>query len=125
MKRAVLLFAWSCFAVSVVIHAASFIGVSLFEKFVFLHFGVFVLGIPAVFSAKNRNIRRGPWWPPGASLRALTEGGPRWGARALIVGYVYFVANFVALFVLSGIGKNPKNTRYATLPGAWNDNASY
>jgi hypothetical protein len=27
--------------------------------------------------------------------------------------------------VLSGIGKNPKNNRYATLPGAWNDNASY
>ncbi|MFC5577513.1 hypothetical protein ACFPOA_05700 [Lysobacter niabensis] len=27
--------------------------------------------------------------------------------------------------VLGAIGKNPKNNRYATLPGAWNDNASY
>lgn len=27
--------------------------------------------------------------------------------------------------VLSGIGKNPKNNRYATLPGAWNDTFSY
>jgi Tfp pilus assembly protein PilX len=27
--------------------------------------------------------------------------------------------------VLSGIGKNPKNNRYATLPGAWNDTYSY
>ena len=27
--------------------------------------------------------------------------------------------------VLDGIGKNPNNDRYATLPGAWNDTLSY
>lgn len=27
--------------------------------------------------------------------------------------------------VLDAIGKNPNNNRYATLPGAWNDNSSY
>lgn len=27
--------------------------------------------------------------------------------------------------ILDGIGKNPKNNRYATLPGAWNDTYSY
>jgi hypothetical protein len=48
-----------------------FSGVSLFEQFVFLHFGVFVLGSPAVFSR-----RKVPGWPPGAAWHALLDGAP-------------------------------------------------
>jgi hypothetical protein len=76
MRRVAFKFALVSLALSLVVHLASFVGESLFEKFVFLYFGIFVLGFPAAFSAKNWKIRKGPWWPPGGSLRALTEGGP-------------------------------------------------
>lgn len=97
MKRAALVLAWSGLAASAVVHVASFAGVSLFERFVFLHLGLFLLAIPAAFSAKRRTVS----WPPGAAFRALTEGGPRWGGRALAIGYAYVVANMVTLIVLS------------------------
>lgn len=104
MRRLALYFASVCLVLSLVVNVASYFGISIFEKFAFLHIGIFVLGIPAAFSAKNWKIRKGPWWPPGASLRALTEGGPTWGRRAIIWGYAYFIAQFVALLVLSQAG---------------------
>ena len=104
MRRLALYFASACLVLSLSVNVASYFGISLFEKFVFLHFGIFLLGIPAAFSAKNRNIRKSPWWPPGAGFRALTEGGPTWGSKALIGGYVYALIQFVALLVLSRAG---------------------
>lgn len=104
MRRLALSFASVCLVLSMVVNVASYFGISLFEKFAFLHIGIFVLGIPAVFSAKNWKIRKGTWWPPGASLRTLTEGGPTWGRRALGWGYAYFIVQFVALLVLSQAG---------------------
>jgi hypothetical protein len=104
MRRFAFYFALVSLTLSLVVHLASFFSVSLFEEFAFLHIGIFVLGIPAAFSAKNWKIKKGPWWPPGASLRALTEGGPTWGPRALIAGQVYALIQFVALLVLSQAG---------------------
>jgi hypothetical protein len=110
MRRLALYFASACLVLSVFVNAASYFGISLFENFVFLHFGIFVLGIPAALSAKNREIRKSPWWPPGAGFRALTEGGPTWGRKTLIGAYVYAVTQFVALFVLSRGGHPPSGT---------------
>ena len=104
MRRLALYFASACLVLSLLVNVASYFGISLFEKFVFLHFGIFLLGIPAAFSPKNRKIRKSPWWPPGAGFRALTEGGPTWGPKALIGGYVYALIQFVALLVLSQAG---------------------
>lgn len=104
MRRLALYFSSVCLALSLVVNVASYFGISLLEELVFLHFGIFVLGIPAAVSAKNRKIKKAPWWPPSASLRALTEGGPAWGPRALVAAHVYALVQFVALLVLSHAG---------------------
>jgi hypothetical protein len=100
-RRLAVALAWFGLGASVLVHVVSFFGVSLFEQFVFLHFGVFVLGIPAVFSR-----RKVPGWPPGAAWRALLDGAPSWAGRALQIAWVYFALNMVALFIL-GEGGSP------------------
>lgn len=98
--------AWFGLGASVLVHAASFFGVSLFEQLGFLHFGVFVLGIPAVFSRKNRQVRMN-WRSPRESLRTLLDGAPPWAGRVLVLAWIYFALNMVALFVL-GEGGTPE-----------------
>jgi hypothetical protein len=100
-RRLAVALSWFGLGASVLVHGVSFFGVSLFEQFAFLHFGVFVLGIPAVFSR-----RKVPGWPPGAAWQALLEGAPPWAGRALQVAWIYFALNMVALFVL-GEGGSP------------------
>jgi hypothetical protein len=102
--------AWVGFGASVLVHVASLFGVSLLERFWFLHFGIFALAIPAAVSPRNLQLkgqsRRVAW-------RALMDGVPRWVGPALIVGFAYFVLNMIALYVLGeGGGPVVRNGRF-------------
>jgi hypothetical protein len=91
---------------SLLVHLVSFFGVSLFEQFAFLHFGLFLLAIPAAFSRKVRQVGK-KWLSPRESWRALLDGAPSWAGRVLVLGWVYSALNMVVLFVL-GEGGTPE-----------------
>jgi hypothetical protein len=103
MKKVAMWIAWIGLALSLVVHVVSFFGVSLFERFAFLHLGIFLIGVPIVFTVKNRTVMRGSKGPRETLQRSF-EGGPIWGPKAVIYGFWYLVLNFGVLATLSHAG---------------------
>lgn len=101
LRRFAASLAWLGLMLSLVVHVASFLGVSLMQRFVFLHLGIFALGVPVVLSSRNLSLLKKA---AAARWRAVLDGAPAWAQRAVQLAFLYFALNLIALLLLGERG---------------------
>ena len=101
MKNILFYFAVAGWLLSLTVHLAALGGIGLTEKYpglLFLHVGIFVVWVPAIFYLRNNNQLQKNNSPklftPITGFRTFFKGVPRWLAIIAISGFIYAALNF-------------------------------
>lgn len=100
MRRLISIVAFTGFAVSFVIHAATFWGVDLISGHLWvwaLHIGIFPLGGLLFFSLRDLF----PMWEGGQVWKKVYASMPTWLRYAAYAFFAYALINFLLFFLLS------------------------
>jgi hypothetical protein len=102
-------------ALSVLVHVSTIINVGhhVHGAFMFLHFGVFIVWVPAVIAANVlvKEYKRKDFWK--AALRAC----PAWMKYMTFLFFIYAIINFISSFVFAVNSDSSNN--FKTFSGHW------
>lgn len=106
MQKVAFVCASTGLALSLLVHVASFFGVSLLRPFSFLWVVVVVLGVAAAFSRRGRTLRDLSPLAIIDSTRVLPDGSPRWVTVAVFGSILYSAVTFLVTIVATN-GQEP------------------